>query len=196
MSTVSALANSSATIFALDIYKRSSVRMLTIVRRMRVDGPLIARVGRCCLALPGSGAFRGHFQVFPDRGDDAGNALYLRAPAGHPLVACKLCWRALRIDRRTRCSMRGRVRSASDGRDAALARFRFHRQVIVIVAGVVGVSLATAPAGMGTFRGTYLGRGLFSRPSAWNTARPWYRHVGLWFGVYASIWFFLYWRFW
>jgi len=31
---------------------------------------------------------------------------------------------------------------------------------------------------------------------ALEISRPWYQSVGLWFGLYAAIWFFIYWRFW
>jgi Na+(H+)/acetate symporter ActP len=26
--------------------------------------------------------------------------------------------------------------------------------------------------------------------------RPWYQSLKIWFGVYAAVWFYLYWRFW
>ena len=26
--------------------------------------------------------------------------------------------------------------------------------------------------------------------------RPWYQSLKLWFGIYAVVWFYLYWRFW
>ena len=195
MSAVSALANSTATIFALDIYKR--------MIRKDADDRAVVRVGRIAsiLALsiaaflcPAVASLGGIFHLLPDGSHLAGDAIHLRVPARHTLETCELRRGGFRHRRRAGHPVHG-------GAWGALLGFKLHWLYtafiaqVIIMAGVVAVSLATLPPVNEQIE-KFVWRPALLGGQALEISRPWYQSVGLWFGLYAAIWFFIYWRFW
>ncbi len=195
MSAVSAQANSTATIFALDIYKRM-VRKRRRRQRSGASRPdrFDARPVHRRLCLSSRGEPGGHFYLLPDGGHLAGNAVHFGVPARDSLEAYKLSGRGLRDRRRTGHPARGRAGAPLLGFHLHWLYIAFIAQVI-IMAGVVAVSLATLPPVYEQIEG-FVWRPALLGSHAREIARPWYQSVGLWFGLYAAIWFFMYWRFW
>ena len=66
---------------------------------------------------------------------------------------------------------------------------------VIIMAGMVVVALATAPPDPSR-TGPLTWTARLSREYDDAHKRPWYARLSLWFGVYAVIWVYLYWRFW
>jgi SSS family solute:Na+ symporter len=195
MSTISALANSTATIFSLDVYKRMFHPDADDARLVRIGRVAsLASLAIAALVAPSVAQLGGVFRYFQNGvtylatpfisvmllgllwkrtnrqgalfGLIGGSAITLAMAFGAPLVGVKLHWLYL----------------------AAIA------QAITMV-GIVVVSLLTPPPAEAEWR-----------PFHWTLAalkqyddgvrRPWYQSVLLWWAVYIVGWVYLYWRFW
>jgi len=195
MSTISALANSTATIFSLDVYRRlinrsasdralvtagrlASITSLAIAATM---APLVDRMG-------------GIFQYFQT------GVTYLATPF-ISVIILGILWKRANYQGALFGLAGGLVIQILVAISVPALGYRLHWfyvafiAQVMIMAGVVIVSLATpAPAGE------------LWRPFAWSpsllsgydekTRRPWYHSLKLWFALYAALWIYLYWRFW
>jgi len=195
MSAVSAQANSTATIFALDIYKR-------MVRKNAEDRDVV-RVGRIAsiLALsiaaflcPAVAGFGGIFHYF-QRG-----VTWLATPF-ISVFLIGILWKRANYPGAVFGLVGGLVIQFTVAVGAPMLGFKIHWLYsafiaqVIIMAGVVEVSLATLPPVHEQIE-NFVWRPALLGSHALEISRPWYQSVGLWFGLYAAIWFFIYWRFW
>ncbi|MBN1343740.1 MAG: sodium/solute symporter [Phycisphaerae bacterium] len=195
MSTTSALANATATIFSLDVYKRlldkqASEARVVFVGRLAAGVALVA----ACLAAPLVKEFGGIFRYFQQGvtyvatpfisvillgilwprtnytgalvGLIGGLALTLALALGLPAVGVDLHWFYV----------------------AGIAQ-------AIIMSGVVVVSLASTPPRREQWEPFRWRFGLLSQYDE-GVRRPWYQSLLLWYVVYAVIWVAIYWRFW
>ncbi len=194
MSTVSALANSSATIFALDIYKR--------MIRPDADDRAVVRVGRLVsmLALgmaavlcPWVEHLGGIFTYFQT------GVTWLATPF-ISVFLLGILWRRTNYPAAVFGIVGGLAIQLAVALGAPSLGFRLHWLYsafiaqVIIMTGVVLVSVATPPPSGET--ADYVWSPALLDGRRLGIHRAWYQGVGLWFGVYAVVWFFLYWRFW
>jgi hypothetical protein len=66
---------------------------------------------------------------------------------------------------------------------------------VLTMALIVAVTLRTAPAPPEKYT-QFLWRPSVLAQYDEGRKRPWYQQVKVWFGLYAVIWVYLYWRFW
>ncbi|MCC6124560.1 MAG: sodium/solute symporter [Pirellulales bacterium] len=195
MSAASALANSTATIFSLDVYGK-------IINKNADDRSLV-RVGRyasfaalflAALCAPMVGQLGGIFKYFQT------GVTYLSAPIS-AVILLGLFWK--------RANYAGAKFGLICGSLVALTVWildiegvmKLHwaynalAAEVLIIVGIAIVSLKTAPPDESQWK-----------PFRWNwrwltdfsaeAKRPWYQSWVFWFCIYASIWAYLYWRYW
>jgi len=194
MSTVSALANSTSTIFSLNVYRPL---------KPDVTDQQLIRVGRIvvCLALALAGLmvpviarFGGIFMYFQQC------ITFLSTPIISVIFLGILF-------KRTNYAgalfgllggfvIQGLVVAANYYAGWELHWFyqAFIAQVI-IMASVVLVSLCTTPPPREQCEPFHWRPSILAHYDE-GIARPWYQHLKLWFGLYAAAWVFIYWRFW
>jgi len=195
MSATSALSNSVATIFSFDVYKK-------LINRTAPDRQLIligrlAAVAALCIAAciaPSVERLGGIFKYFQT------GVSYLATPF-ISVLWMGILWRRTNYPAALFGLIGGAVIQALVVLAAYLLELNLHwlylasiAQVITMV-GIMAVSLLT-PA-MPAER---------TDPLMWTPSaltqfddgckRPWYQSLKLWFGVFAVVWFYLYWRFW
>lgn len=196
MSTISALANSTATIFSLDVYKK--------VIRPGADDRQLVRVGRLAslaallaagLMAPSVSQMGGVFRYFQT------GVTFLAAPFVS-VILLGILWR--------RTNYSGGIFGTAGGVVIAAAAMAFYLlqsrfgthlhwlyvaffAQVVIMAGIVVVSLAT-PAPSPEQCDPFLWRPSLLRGLQDGERQPWYRSLTLWFTVYAAVWICLYWR--
>jgi len=197
MSTVSALANSTATIFSLDVYKK--------MIRPDADDRAQVRVGRiasfsalaiAALLAPAVSRFGGIFPYFQT------GITYVATPMITVILA-GLLWK------------RASARAAEAGlifgvlsmivllalvvADVDLGLHWLYVgfiQQLLTIAVVVAVTLAT-PAPSAAQAEPFLWRPWMLREKTdGETVRPWYARLTLWYGIFAVCWVYLYWHFW
>lgn len=195
MSTTSALANSTATIFSLDVYQKlfrpnaSDKQVVAVGRWVSVMALAIAAVVAPWVENAG-GIFK-YFQTgvtylsipfitvilfgfFWKRANYAGAlfgvtvglAIPVLVAVGLPMQGIELHW-------------------LYNG---------FIAQVVIAI-GIVVVSLATAPPDLQQVK-PFLWSPRLLRQYDEGRRRPWYQRISFWWTVYAIIWFYLYWKFW
>jgi solute:Na+ symporter, SSS family len=195
MSTVSALANSTATIFSLDVYKR--------IFRPDADDARLVRMGRlaslaamaiAAVVAPSVAQFGGVFRYFQN------GVTYLATPF-ISVMLLGLLWK------RTNCQgavfglIGGSVITLTMAFGAPALGVKLHWLYLagiaqaITMAGIVVVSLLTPAPEEAQWR-----------PFHWTLAalkhyddgvrRPWYQSALLWWIVYTIVWVYLYWRFW
>jgi SSS family solute:Na+ symporter len=195
MSATSALANSTATIFSLDVYKRifhPDADDARLVRMGKMASP--AALAIAALVAPSVARLGGVFKYFQN------GVTYLATPF-ISVMLLGLLWK--------RTNNQGALFGLIGGAAITLAialgapALGSHLNWLYLAAiaqaitmgGIVIVSLLTpAPA-----------ESLW-RPFQWTPAalrqfddgirRPWYQSVMLWWSVYIVVWLYLYWRFW
>ena len=221
MSTLSALANSTATIFSLDVYQK-------YLRPDATDKAIVS-VGRwtsfaalaiAALLAPTVSRFGGVFQYFQT------GVSYIASPL-IAVILCGVLWR--------RANARGAfaglivgvgltavllalvvVASFVDKTDSGLSDaiagapwlhgflvafsgvhwlYIASIQEAIVILVVIAVSLTTAPPPPGQVQ-PFLWRPAFVWEHTREEQYPWYASLALWFGVFAAVWFYLYWRFW
>jgi SSS family solute:Na+ symporter len=195
MSTVSALANSTATIFALDIYKR-------VINRNAADRQIV-RVGQgvsllalviAALLCPWVADFGGIFKYFQ-------TGVTMLATPFISVFLLGMLWKRANFPGALFGLIGGLVIQCAVAFGAPMLGFKLHWLYsafiaqVIIMAGVVAVSLATAPPDEERVAQFVWSPALLTSANV-DLARPWYQSIRLWFGLYAVIWIGLYWRFW
>jgi solute:Na+ symporter, SSS family len=195
MSTISALANSTATIFALDVYKklvnpRAADRQVVSVGRLASMLALVV----AGIAAPAVEHLGGIFRYFQT------GVTYLSTPF-ITVILLGLLWK--------RANYAGGLFGVVGGIAIQLIialvapRVGFHLHwlylafiaQVLITAGIIVVSLMTPPPVPAQWEPFYW------RPSLLlgydeGVVRPWYKRLTLWFAIYAIGWLYIYWRLW
>lgn len=194
MSTISALANSTATVFSLDIYKRFIVPGADDRRLVRVGriASLMALMVAALVApvVSNWGIFR-YFQQ---------GVTYLSTPFV-PVILLGLFWKRTTKEGALAGLLGGIVIQALVVLADTLAGWHLHWLYLGFIAEmltfavVVAVSLRT-PAPAAEVWAPFLWRPAMLTSLTHSDNRPWYARLRLWFGVYAAIFVGLYWWFW
>ena len=195
MSATSALANSTATIFSLDVYRRmfhpdaADARLVRVGRIAGVTALVLA-----ALIAPSVAHFGGVFKYFQN------GVTYLATPF-ISVMLLGLLWKRANYQGALFGLIGGSAITLAIALGAPAIGLKLHWLYLAAIAqaitmvGIVIVSLLTpAPA-----------ESLW-RPFHWTLAalrqyddgvrRPWYQSVLLWWTLYIVIWVYLYWRFW
>lgn len=196
MSTVSALANSTATLFSLDVYRK--------LIDPAADDRHLVRVGRwaslLCLLIagltaPAVGRLGGIFPYFQT------GVTFLAVPFAS-VILVGILWR--------RANDAGGLFGTAGGVVIALAAMALHLWAksqgigihwlysaffaqLVVLAGIVVVSLATPPPPPARIDSLVWRPALLAQLR--DPTRPWYKRLTLWFVIYGSLWigFYVYW---
>lgn len=194
MSAISALANSTATIFALDIYKkllRPAASDVTVVRAGRIASLL--SLGLAALLAPSVEHLGGIFRYFQT------GVTYLATPF-ISVILMGLLWKRTTYQGALFGILGGIVIQASIALGLLAAGIHIHwlyvgfLAQVITMAGIAAVSLRTPPPQKRALEMCWDASLLTQFDEA--VPRPWYKKAKLWFSVYAVIWFYLYWRFW
>jgi SSS family solute:Na+ symporter len=194
MSATSALANSTATIFSLDIYKR--IKKNATDREMVWIGRWVSFLALAVAGAiaPAVGKFGGIFLYFQQ------GVTYISTPI-ISVIILGILWKRANYASAIFGLLGGIViQAAVVGLDYALGwelhwlYLAFFAEVLIMI-GMVIVALNTAPPDESQWKPFWW------RPSMLTdyqeaVARPWYQSTVLWLSIYAVIWFYLYWRFW
>ena len=197
MSTISALANSTATIFSLDVYKK--------LLRPNASERAVVTVGRLAslFSLLIAGILAPQVEHF--------GGIFLYFQQGITFIATPIITVILAGIFSRRINAAGALAGLIAGIITTIVLLGlliagidlplhwlyvgFFQQMLVL-AVIVTVSLAT-PAPSLEKAGPFLWRpGLLTEHTRDEPARPWYARAVLWYGLFAAIWFLLYWRFW
>jgi SSS family solute:Na+ symporter len=195
MSSTSALANSTATIFSLDVYKRMFHRDATDARLVFVGRiTSVVTLSLAALLAPSVAHFGGIFKYFQN------GVTYLATPF-ISVMFMGLLWKRANYQGALFGLIGGAAITLTMALGAPAVGIKLHwlylgaiAQAITMI-GIVVVSLLTpAPAEE------------LWRPFHWTFAalkqlddgikRPWYQSIVLWWVVFFGVWAFLYWRFW
>jgi SSS family solute:Na+ symporter len=195
MSTVSALANSTATIFALDIYKKM-LRPDATHRQMIRTGQMASLLALVIAGItaPAIETLGGIFRYFQT------GVTYLATPFISVFIL-GILWKRANYAGALFGILGGLAIQATVALGAAALGYRLHWLYlafiaqVVIMAGIVVVSLATAPGPKEAVQSLLWNPSLLGHYDK-GLARPFYKRVRLWLAVYACIWVYLYWRFW
>ena len=195
MSTISALANSTATIFALDVYRK--------VIQPDADDRRTVRVGRLAsfaamviagLTAPAVQHLGGIFKYFQM------GVTYLSTPFISVLFL-GILWKRTNYQGGLFGVIGGLIIQGAIvladrliGTHLHWLYLAFFAQVTTML-GVVVVSLATEPPPRELWEPFHWSPSLLARYDE-GTARPWYRQLKLWYGLFAAASVYLYWRFW
>ena len=195
MSTVSALANSTATIFALDIYKRMLRPDAThqqVIRAGQMASLLaLAIAGITAPAVEMLGGIFRYFQT---------GVTYLATPFISVFIL-GILWKRTNYPGALFGIIGGLAIQMTVALGAPALGYRLHWLYLAFVAqistmtGIVIVSLATAPGPKDMVQSLLWSPSLLANYDE-GIARPLYKRVRLWFALYACIWVYLYWRFW
>ncbi|OHB59725.1 MAG: hypothetical protein A2Y12_14815 [Planctomycetes bacterium GWF2_42_9] len=194
MSATSALANSTATIFSLDIYKR--IKKDATDKQMVRTGRMVSFLALTIAGLlaPVVSHFGGIFMYF-QRG-----VTYLSTPI-ISVIIIGIIWK--------RANYASAVFGLIGGIIIQLLvvfmdqLFSSHLHwfylafiaEIMIMIGMVIVALSTAPPEDSKWQPFWWRPSLLANYDD-GVKRPWYQSLTLWFSLYAVIWLFLYWWFW
>lgn len=195
MSTISALANSTATIFSLDVYKR--------IFHPDADDARLVRMGRVAslvaltiasLVAPSVAHFGGVFKYFQN------GVTYLATPF-ISVMLLGLLWKRTNRQGALFGLIGGSAITLAMAFGAPACGVTLHWLYLAAIAqaitmvGIVVVSLLTPPPSEAQWR-----------PFHWTLAalqqyddgvkRPWYQRILLWWIIYIIGWVYLYWRFW
>jgi SSS family solute:Na+ symporter len=193
MSTISALANSAATIFSLDVYRR-------FIHRDADDGQMV-NAGRwaslaslivAALLSPLVKELGGIFAYFQT------GLTYLATPFISVMLV-GIFWKRANYAGGLFGVIGGIVIQAALALGAPYLGLNIHRfylafiAEVATIAGIVVISLVTAPPDPAASKPFQWSPELLSR---YEDAGCWYKNWKLWFAVYAGIWAFLYWKYW
>jgi SSS family solute:Na+ symporter len=196
MSTVSALANSTATIFALDVYKRV-FRPDASERRVVVTGQIasLAALAIAGTLAPFVSRFGGIFPYFQT------GITYIGTPIIAVILAGVLWKRAT-----AQGALAGLLLGA--GMTAVLLALKVLNvdlgwhwlyiafvQEVIVLAVLVVVSLMTPPPPEKQWE-PFLWRPALLTGMGQIEARPWYARLTLWYAIFTAVWLYLYWRYW
>jgi solute:Na+ symporter, SSS family len=195
MSTLSALANSTATIFALDVYRKwirptAGENQTVFVGRL---ASLLALVVAALIA-PSVGHLGGIFRYFQQ------GVTYLSTPFLSALFL-GILWKRTNYQGGLFALFGGSIIQIAVIVGFTMAGCKLHwlylaffAQVLTML-GVVVVSLMFAPPPAERWEPFHWSPKLLLSLDA-GAARPWYKSLKLWFAVYAIVWVYLYWRYW
>jgi SSS family solute:Na+ symporter len=193
MSATSALANSTATIFGLNVYGRlkkgASERELIVAGRIASAAALAA----AALIAPSVAALGGIFKYFQT------GVTFLATPF-ISVILLGIFWRRANYPAAL-FGLIGGACMAAIAMALLIAGVRLHWLYLAFIvqvatmAGMVVVSLLTPPPERERWEPFVWRPALLSSYNE-GAAVPWYRRLSLWFAIYAAIWFYLYWRFW
>ena len=201
MSTIGALANSTATIFSLDVYKKvinknASERRIVFIGRITAGVALIL----ACLVAPSVEHLGGVFRYFQT------GVTYVATPFISVLLL-GIFWKRTNHQGATFGILGGILIQAAFAisfpllYSAGVLSFNLHWLYvafiaqIVIMVGIVIVSLMTAPPAEEKWKPILWTPKLLSQYSE-NRKIPWYKTLRLWYSIFAIIWLYLYIRFW
>ncbi|MBP7933780.1 MAG: sodium/solute symporter [Phycisphaerae bacterium] len=196
MSTLSALSNSTATLFALEVYRKWVRPRADDVRTVRVGRiAALASLVIAALVAPSVEHLGGIFKYFQT------GVTYLSTPFLSALFMGVL-WK--------RANYAGGLFGLIGGSAIQLAiaialpwllghsvhwlYLAFFAQVLTII-GIVLVSLATPPPPRELWEPFHWSPTLLAAPDG-GKSRPWYQTITFWYLIYAAIWVYLYWRYW
>jgi len=195
MSTISALTNAAATIFSLDVYKRmlnpaATERRVVMTGRLAAACALIA----ACLVAPLVEHLGGVFRYFQT------GITYVATPF-ISVILLGIIWGRTNFQGAVFGLIGGIIIQVILGLGLAAAAVRLHWLYVAFIAqvltmsGVVAVSLGSRPPPETSWEPFHWSPALLSRYDE-GRVRPWYQRLKLWFGLYALIWLYVYWRFW
>lgn len=195
MSTISALANSTATLFALDVYKKLLVKEAGDRELVRVGriASLVALV-IAGLVAPSVENFGGIFRYFQQ------GVTYLATPFMSVLFLGVL-WKRTNYAGGLFGIVGGIVIQAAIVIAAWMKGYNIHWLYLAFVAqvltmaGAMLVSLLTAPPPQCAWE-PFQWRLSLLRQYDDGVVRPWYQRLKLWYGIFAAVSIYLYWRFW
>ena len=195
MSATSALSNSTATIFSLDVYRKlidksASERQLVFVGRIAA----VAALAIAAVVAPAVDRLGGIFQYFQT------GVTYLSTPF-ISVLWMGILWR--------RANYTGAMFGLIGGTAIQIAVVVLAKMMglhphwlylaclaqVLTMIGIMIVSLATPAATSETIDSMVWSVSMLTQYSE-GQRRPWYQSLKIWFGVYAAVWFYLYWRFW
>lgn len=195
MSAISTLANSTATIFSLDVYGK--------LINPHADDRKLVRVGRfasfaalflaaCC--APVVGLLGGIFPFFQT------GVTYLSTPISS-VILLGLFWKRTNYAAAKFGMIGGIIIQAAVVLAFHFSNIQLHWLYnafiaqVLIMTGMVFVALCTTPPDESQWRPfRWSWRWLMEKTD--EKKRPWYQSWVLWFCVYAAIWAYLYWRYW
>lgn len=197
MSTVSALANSTATLFALDIYRRLLVPGATDRQTVRAGklASLTALLVAAAVA-PMVEHLGGIFRYFQT------GVTYLATPFA-ATVLVGLIWKRANYPAAIFGMVGGLVIQVMVALGLWHMGVSLHWAYVGAIAqaltltGIVAVSFATAPPERAQWEPYVWRRSLLQQYGEGGvTRRPWYQRVLFWYVIYAIIWTSIYWWFW
>jgi SSS family solute:Na+ symporter len=195
MAAISALANSTATIFALDVYhklisKQADDRRLILVGKVASFSALAIAATVAPLVREMGGVFQ-YFQ----------RGVTFAATPFIAVILLGILWKRTSYHGALFGLVGGLViQLAVVGADAAWEwnlhwlYLGFIAQVLTML-GIVVVSYRTAPPRPDQWQPFLWSRSLLASYED-GVKRPWYQSVMLWYSIYAAAWVFVYWRFW
>jgi solute:Na+ symporter, SSS family len=194
MSATSALANSTATIFSLDIYKR--IKKDATDRQMVWMGRLVSFLALATAGLiaPIVEKFGGIFLYFQQ------GITYLSTPI-ISIILMGILWKRANYASAIFGLIGGIVIQLLIVLCNYLFQWNLHWSYLafiaeaLIMASMAIVALNTAPPEESRWRPFWWRPSMLADCNE-GTVRPWYQKASLWFSIYAVIWFYLYWRFW
>ncbi len=195
MSTTSALANSSATIFSLDVYKRlidkdaSERRLITVGS---IASALSLVIAACLAPIVSRMGIFTFFQT---------GITFIATPFISVMIL-GILWKRANYEGALFGLIGGSAIMFTLGFGIAPHWFpRLHWIYVAAIAealtmfGIVIVSLLTPPPNGEQCKPFIWHKGLLSAYDE-GIRRPWYQSLKLWFGIYAVVWVYLYSRFW
>jgi SSS family solute:Na+ symporter len=194
MSTVSALANSTATIFSLDVYKRMinpAADDARIVRTGRIAS--LTAMAIAALVAPSVAHLGGVFRYFQN------GVTYLATPF-ISVILLGLLWKRTNRQGALFGLIGGSVLTLTMAFGAEAAGVNLHWLYLAAIAqaitmiGIVLVSLFTPPPEEQQWQPFHWTLSALARYD--SASRPWYKRVAFWWSAYIVVWACLYWRFW
>ena len=195
MSTISALTNSTATIFSLDVYRKvinrdADDRQTVFVGRLAAFVALVL----AALVAPSVQRFGGIFTYFQT------GVTYLATPFITAILV-GILWRRANYPAGIFCVIGGFIIQLMVAIGLPLIGIELHwlyygfiAQVLIVL-GMVIVALLTSPPAEEQWKPFHWSPRVLQQ-YAQSEPRPWYTSVTLWMGLFAVIWCYLYWRFW
>ncbi|MBA3480413.1 MAG: sodium/solute symporter [Pirellulales bacterium] len=195
MSTISALSNSTATLFSLDVYKKwinPQAEDWEVVRAGRLASFLSLAVAASL--APSVQQWGGVFKYFQT------GVTYLATPF-ISVILMGVLWKRTNYAAALFGIIGGFLIQMLVALGAPQFGFHLHWLYLgaiaqaLIMAGIAVVSFFSTPPPVGqaeAFQWSLAGLRHFQE----ENHRPWYQSLKLWFGIYASLWIWVYWRFW
>lgn len=195
MSSTSALANAVGTLFALDVYRRlwrpaAEDRQLILAGRVASAAALLVASLSTPL-VPRLGGIFNYFQT---------GVTYMATPFVS-VILLGIMWKRTNYAGALAGLLGGLLIQVGLALALWAAGIRLNWLFVGSIAQVltmsliIAVTLATAPAAPQQWQ-PFLWRAELLAQYDQARHRPWYQHVKLWFGLYALVWFYVYWRFW